>query len=90
MNLLWDPAKSASNLRKHGVSFEEAGTVFGDPLAASARDLEHSIEEDRWLVFGISSSNRLLVVSYTFRGEVIRLISSRRATRAERRIYEST
>jgi uncharacterized DUF497 family protein len=61
MDLLWDPAKAVSNLRKHGVSFEEAGTVFGDPLAASARDPGHSAEEERWLVFGMSSSNRLLV-----------------------------
>lgn len=89
MDFVWEPAKAESNLRKHGVSFAEAASVFGDPLAASARDLTHSLDEERWLVFGMSSSNRLLVVSYTFRGEVVRLISSRLATRAEKRIYEN-
>jgi uncharacterized DUF497 family protein len=89
MEFRWDPAKAASNLRKHAVAFEEAATVFLDPLAISARDPDHSLEEERWLLFGSSAAGRVLVVSYTYRGEAVRLISGRVATKAERRSYEN-
>ena len=76
------------NLAKHGVTFQEAATVFGDPLALTFSDPDHSDEEDRFLTFGHSSEGHLLVVSHTDRGERIRVVSARRATRKERRIYE--
>jgi uncharacterized protein len=84
----WDDQKAASNHVKHGVPFEEAVTVFGDPLAISFEDPDHSKNESRYLNFGMSAGQRLLVVSYTDRGDAIRLLSARPATRKERRIYE--
>jgi uncharacterized protein len=84
----WDPVKAASNLRKHGVSFDEAGSAFLDQLAVSGPDPDHSIGERRYITFGISSLGRLLAVSHTHRPSMIRIISARRATRAERKIYE--
>ena len=84
----WDEAKAASNLRKHKVSFGEASTVFADDLALVGRDPDHSIEEHRYITFGMSNKNRLLVVAHTDRGSKIRIISARLATRAERNIYE--
>ncbi len=65
MNFYWDPAKAASNLIKHGVSFEEASTVFLDILSATGADPEHSQGEERWLIFGVSSQGNFLVVSHT-------------------------
>jgi uncharacterized protein len=88
MDFEWDSAKAAANFRKHGVSFEEAVTAFRDGFAATARDLEHSISEHRLITFGISTQNRLLAVSHTERGNRIRIISARVATRLERKIYE--
>ena len=88
MRFEWDPAKAAANLRKHGVSFEEACTVFYDPLAATGPDPDHSRGEHRSVTFGISSSGRLLVVGHTDRAEAIRLFTARVATPNERRIYE--
>lgn len=88
MRFEWDSAKAASNLRKHGVSFEEAVSVFYDPLAATAADPDHSEDEARFLTFGISSAGRLLVVSHTEREAAIRIISARAASKSERRIYE--
>jgi uncharacterized DUF497 family protein len=85
----WDEAKARENLRKHRVSFEDAKTVFGDPLSITIADPEHSPDEDRFIDIGLSSSGRLLVVVYTERGESIRIISSRRASRSERRVYET-
>ena len=82
------PRKAAANLRKHGVAFEEASTALRDPLSATAADPDHSIDEDRFITFGVSSEGRLLVVSHTERGETIRIISARLATRSERQIYE--
>ena len=76
------------NLRKHGVSFAEAKTVFNDPFAISIYDPDHSADEDRYLDMGLSSVERILVVSYTERNEYIRIISSREAIRRERRQYE--
>lgn len=88
MHLEWDFAKAAKNLVEHRVSFEEASSVFYDPLAATGADLEHSGSEERMVTFGVSSAGRLLVVSHVERGEAIRIISARVATRSERRIYE--
>ncbi|MEW6686204.1 MAG: BrnT family toxin [Candidatus Edwardsbacteria bacterium] len=84
----WDPKKAQSNLRKHGVSFEEASTVFGDSLALLMRDPDHSFEEERYLLLGMSIRQRLLVVAFAERPPLTRLISVRRATRTERRKYE--
>jgi uncharacterized DUF497 family protein len=88
MQIEWDSAKAEKNLRKHWVSFEEAATVFYDPLAATGADPDHSEGEERLITFGMSSSGQLLVVSHTQRDEAIRIISARIATRPERRIYE--
>jgi uncharacterized DUF497 family protein len=88
MKFEWDPRKAALNLAKHGVSFEEATTAFRDPLSATAPDPDHSVGESRFITFGLSAKGRLLVVSHTERGETIRLISARLATKQERKIYE--
>jgi len=88
MRFEWDPAKAAENLRKHGISFEEASSVFFDDLAATGRDPDHSLSEHRFVTFGLSSAGRLLVVSHADRRDGIRLISARPATRAERKLYE--
>jgi uncharacterized DUF497 family protein len=84
----WNAAKATANLRKHGVSFEEASTVFGDPLSINLPDPSHSIEDDRFLVLGLSIKHRLLVVAYAERGDKTRIISARPATRRERHDYE--
>ncbi|MBI1296154.1 BrnT family toxin [bacterium] len=88
MQFEWDPNKSRANGRKHQVSFDEAVTVFLDNLAVSGEDPDHSLGEERWITFGVSNVGRLLVVSHTDRGDRIRIISARPATRAERIIYE--
>ena len=84
----WDTAKAATNAAKHGVEFEEAATVFDDLLAGIGLDRTYSIGEQRWLIIGVSGKGRILLVSHTERGEVIRIISAREATRAERVKYE--
>jgi uncharacterized DUF497 family protein len=84
----WDSKKAAGNLAKHGVSFEEASTVFGDPLGQITDDLRHSEEEARFVLLGASRARRYLAVMFTERGETVRLISARRATRRERKDYE--
>ncbi|NOX62633.1 MAG: BrnT family toxin [Chloroflexi bacterium] len=84
----WDEAKALTNMHKHGVSFEEAITVFGDPNAITIFDEAHSAHEDRFIDIGLSISGRVLVVVYTERGQRIRLISCRKATPNERRQYE--
>jgi uncharacterized DUF497 family protein len=84
----WDPNKAASNLRKHGIRFEEALTVFADPLSLSVPDPDHSLREQRFLLLGRSAHDRLLVVIHADRGERIRIISARPATRRERETYE--
>jgi len=84
----WDEAKSQANLLNHGVSFEEAKTVFGDPLSITISDREHSVGEFRFIDIGISSYQRLLIVVYTERRSNIRIISSREATATERKVYE--
>ena len=90
MEFAWDQAKAAFNLRKHGIAFSEAGTVFDDPFAITYDDPDHSDEEDRLITFGFSKQNRLLFVSHTARGGVTRLISARLVTRQERTLYENT
>jgi uncharacterized protein len=87
MRFEWDPKKAAANLKKHGVSFHEAATVFGDPLAVTFDDPDHA-DETRYLTFGLSNNQRLLVVAHTSRSNVIRIISARTATKNERKIYE--
>jgi len=85
----WDEEKAAENLAKHGVSFPDASTVFGDPLATTIIDPDHSDDEERWLTTGRSRDDDTIVVWHTDREEVTRIIGARRATRAERRTYES-
>jgi len=84
----WNPRKSASNRRKHGVTFEEAATAFADPRSLNQFDPDHSIDEDRFLLMGKSRLDRILVVSYTDRPPRVRIISARLATRRERNKYE--
>lgn len=84
----WDLGKAENNVRKHGISFEEARTVFADPLSATVDDPDHSEGEHRMLVLGQSTAGRLLVVSFAGRGDRIRIISARQADPRERRSYE--
>jgi uncharacterized DUF497 family protein len=86
-NFEWDSGKAASNLRKHGVSFDEAVTVFGDPLALTFSDTDHSETEARSRTYGVSRKGRLLVVVHTERPNKLRIISARKATRYEQSIY---
>ena len=88
MNFEWDEKKATENFRKHDVSFDEATSVFGDPLATTYHDPGHSLEEDRFITFGNSSQGRLIVVSHTDRDARIRLISAREMTRKEKSDYE--
>jgi uncharacterized protein len=88
MDFEWDDAKAESNERKHGVSFTEAMTVFADPLSVTGYDPRHADDEVRFLSMGTSIAGRLLVVSHTDRGETVRIISARVATRRERKDYE--
>ncbi len=88
MQFEWSENKAASNLSKHGVSFKEAKTVFDDPLYVDFYDPDHSEDEERYLIVGESNRGRLLIVSYTERGDSIRLISARELTRTEREAYE--
>ena len=87
MKFQWDPKKAADNLKNHGISFDEATTVFGDPLAATIPDPEHSSEEPRFVTMGQTASRRLVVVVHTDREEEIRIISARRATAGEKKSY---
>jgi len=84
----WDQNKASSNLIKHGVSFDEAKTVFDDPLYVDFYDPDHSYNEHRYIIVGQSQNNRLLIVTYTERGNTIRLINAREATQRERKVYE--
>ena len=87
----WDPAKARENLRKHGISFDEARTVFADDSAILLDDPDHSTDEDRFALLGLSAPLRILVVAHCYReGEsVVRLISARKATRSERAQYDA-
>ena len=88
MRFEWNSSKAAANLKKHGISFEEASTVFYDPLAATGSDPDHSLGEHRFVTFGLSSQGHILVVAHVERPNAIRIISARLATHPERRIYE--
>ncbi len=88
MRFEWDPQKAASNLNKHGVTFQEAATVFEDVLSLTGDDPDHSIGEVRMITFGLSSQGRLLVVSHTVRRGRLRIITARIAKPAERKLYE--
>jgi uncharacterized DUF497 family protein len=88
MQFEWDQNKAAANRRKHGVAFQEAATVFSDPLAVTFADPDHSFDEERYITFGFSKLKRLLVVSHTSRGDRTRIISARSTTRQEKKIYE--
>ena len=84
----WDPKKAAINLRRHKVSFQEAATVFSDPLSITVPDPDHSTEENRYLIIGQSHRRRLLIVSHAEQDDRIRIISARELTRTEREAYE--
>ena len=90
MEFEWDQGKAAENLRKHKVSFTEAATVFGDTLGTTVSDPDHSGEEHRYITVGSSNRSRILMVAHAERRERIRIISARRLTRNERRVYEET
>jgi uncharacterized DUF497 family protein len=88
MRFEWNALKAARNVRKHGVSFDEASSVFFDPLSATGDDPDHSLEERRFVTFGLSSSGRLLVVTHMEQYDAIRIITARLSTRTERKLYE--
>ena len=88
MDLEWDEAKAAANLEKHGISFADAATVFGDPFYVDFYDPDHSLDERRYLIIGASKEGSIVIVSYTERNDVIRLISAREVTPTERKAYE--
>jgi len=90
MRFAWNEKKAASNLVKHGISFEEAVTVFGDPLSDTFPDLNHSLEEQRFIIIGAALSGKILVVAHTDDGELARIISAREATPGERKSYEQS
>jgi uncharacterized DUF497 family protein len=90
MQFEWDLRKEVSNRRKHDVGFREATTVFGDPLATTFPDLDHSAFEERFLTIGESASGRALAVAHSDRGENIRIVSARQVTRRERKFYEES
>jgi uncharacterized DUF497 family protein len=85
----WHPRKAAANRQKHQVSFEEASTIFADPLSATVFDIDHSDEEDRYITIGLSEQKRLLMVSHTEEGDRIRIISARELTSLEKQEYEN-
>jgi len=85
--LTWDTDKAAKNLRKHQVSFDEAATVFDDPMFITFVDEEHSSDEERYITIGLSNRGRLLVIAHTDREGQIRVISARKATRREGKFY---
>ena len=84
----WNPAKAKANLAKHKVSFEEASTVFGDPFSETFDEPDHSIEEQRFIIIGHSENGNLLFISHTDDGKIVRIISAREVTAAERKEYE--
>ncbi len=90
MRFAWDEEKALANLAKHGVSFEEAAAVFGDPLSDNFDDPDHSVEERRFLIIGASDRGRMLIVAHTDDGEVVRIISAREPTARERKSYEGS
>ena len=89
MRFEWDPGKAQRNLARHGVSFDEAATVFGDSLAVTIHDPDHSQEEERFLTTGLSNRHRLIIVAHTEREDRVRIITARDVTPRERSQYES-
>jgi len=89
MQFEWDPIKAAANFQKHGISFDEASSVFGDPLAITIDDPDHSADEFRFLTTGMTRAHLLVVVAHTEQPGRIRIISAREPTRQEKRQYES-
>jgi len=89
MRFSWDPRKDRLNQRDHGITFQEATTVFGDSLAVTVSDPDHSIGEERFITIGQSSSGRLLVMCHIEQGDTIRIISARRGSAHERKDYET-
>jgi uncharacterized protein len=90
MEFEWNPDKAESNYEKHGVTFEEAATVFNDSLSVTFPDPAHSIGESRYVIIGVSRFGKLLIIAHTDREDNIRIISAREATRQERRFYEQS
>jgi uncharacterized protein len=88
MKFEWDTQKADSNLKKHGVSFQEAASIFGDIFSITYPDIDHSIREQRFITVGMSRSGAVLIVAHTDRGNNIRIISARKTTRKEQRYYE--
>ena len=88
MEFEWNPNKAALNFEKHGISFQEAATVFNDNLSVTFPDLAHSIAESRYVIIGVCRFGQLLVIAHTERGEKVRIISARKATLQEKRFYE--
>lgn len=88
MDFQWDSAKAASNLKKQGIAFPEAATLFSDPLALTFSDPDHSIGEHRLLTFGLTQTGKYVVVSHTELGSSMRIVSARLMTKQERTIYE--
>jgi hypothetical protein len=89
LKILWDPRKALANLRKHKISFEEASTIFNDPLSVTKKDPDHSISESRFLTLGLSFRHRLVLVAHTEDPDEIRIISARLPTRSEQYVYEN-
>ena len=88
MRFEWNSTKAQLNFSKHGISFEEASTIFGDPLSITSPDPDHSEEEARWISIGVSTNFKTIVVVHTDRAETLRIISARLATKRERECYE--
>ncbi len=88
IEVVWDERKNRRNIKKHQVDFNEAKTIFDDPLQITIADPDHSYDEQRFITFGISGKNHLLIIAHTFRDGKIRIITTRKPTRSERRIYE--
>jgi uncharacterized DUF497 family protein len=88
MEFDWNPDKAVLNFEKHGISFQEAATVFNDPLSMTFPDPDHSIGESRYVIIGLSRFGELLVIAHTDREEKVRIISARKATRQEKKFYE--
>ena len=89
MRFEWNSTKAQLNFSKHGISFEEASTIFGDPLSITSPDPDHSEEEARWISIGVSTNFKTIVVVHTDRAETLRIISARLATKRERECYEA-
>ena len=88
MKFEWDEAKARANLAKHDVAFDEAKTIFDDPLYVDFYDPDHSLDERRYIIIGVSSEGGVLIVSYTERNDTVRIINARPVTRTERETYE--